>query len=764
LEPFGASPSPRDALTTAENLVRYLGNCGASAVVLPEQLGDRSIRRALGGYADEDSTGPDRLQVIRRVLSRQGLSLWLELDFTGPDVLPGLPRADSPESARLGLVRLDRQGQPDGPEYYPLNPQVRDAMKRRVIDALSQIKPLKGAASRGAGVVIRLGPGPTLLGTPDTGLDDSTFDRFVAESFSPETARGIPGTGQTDPDRFAVRSRYLSGAGRMPWLTWRSRAIASLYTELAEAASTAAPGSVLAVVTPGLDEGPAGAEARRVDRAGLAPSQAWRSVGLDFQAWPSTGPAPPVFRGVVLSTDALGHDLATSPELDALVASRADRGLLLTVHDDPPERGIWLTAVPLGAGPAADELLGHSIAALDARWIFLAQKAVSGQEERLRRFAAVLHALPAWPATSADSDANPAPTPFGVRVRRMTDETQTFLEYANDSPYPIRLASLIEGAGTAAVEDRGRGLLLSPIPEAGGRNLVLDLVPYGVAAIRVGTPRARLLSVTPYPSEAVLTSMQLKFNELSAHLVRLNHGIAASPAEPPNPGFEPSAALPPARAAGSARSTANTTGGAEAVPAGWRLEPSSGKSTVAIDSENAHAGRGSLKLTAPVAPSSVISEVFMPNLQSSLDIAVFFRSSAPDSRVRLWIEGESEGKPYVRRTELDVSTKWEMQSVRASDIPPDGLDSARLRFELMTPGVLWIDDLHIRGETSSRSARINAQRMLLAALQAYREQRYADFARLSASHWIRQSATPESGRLARTNDASPEGTGGRTKR
>ena len=34
---------------------------------------------------------------------------------------------------------------------------------------------------------------------------------------------------------------------------------------------------------------------------------------------------------------------------------------------------------------------------------------------------------------------------------------------------------------SAPVEDLGRGLRLSPVPEAGGRNLVLDLLPYGVA-------------------------------------------------------------------------------------------------------------------------------------------------------------------------------------------------------------------------------------------------------------------------------------------
>ena len=80
---------------------------------------------------------------------------------------------------------------------------------------------------------------------------------------------------------------------------------------------------MLALSTPVLHGGAAGAEARRVDLAGLAPSQAWRSVGLDLQAW-STGPNMPiVLRGVELSTDPLAHDLATSPDLDAKIASRS---------------------------------------------------------------------------------------------------------------------------------------------------------------------------------------------------------------------------------------------------------------------------------------------------------------------------------------------------------------------------------------------------------------------------------------------------------
>jgi hypothetical protein len=95
--------------------------------------------------------------------------------------------------------------------------------------------------------------------------------------------------------------------------------------------------------------------------------------------------------------------------------------------------------------------------------------------------------------------------------------------------------------------------------------------------------------------------------------------------------------------------------------------------------------------------------------------------------------------------------------VRASDIPANGLDKARVRFEMMTPGVLWIDDLRVASETPSKSARLNARITLLAALQAYRERRFADFARLAESHWIRQSSTAALSRLARANDVPSVG-------
>ena len=777
LDRFGGHSSSNDPLKMAENLVRYMGFCGATAAVLPEDLTERESRRGLFGQADEDPTGPDRLEVLRRILARQGYALWLELGFEGPAALPGLPPADSAEALRRGLVRLDNQGRADWPVYHPLHPEVREAMKRRVTKALTELKSGEPSTAQG-GLVIRLGPGPTLLGTPDTGLDDVTYRKFTHDTIGAEAAREIPGVESTDPNRFAERSKYLAGVGRMPWLTWRSKEIATLYTELNAVVHALAPAANLAVVTPGLDSGAAGSEARRVDRAALPPSQSWRSVGLDLQHWPSGPGSPLVLRGTALSTEALSHDLATSPDLDSLVASRLNRGLLLSIagadaSDDPggsppgsdapedrtPESAaassssrVWLTALPLGDGPAADEPLGHALAALDSRWVFLAEKAVAGQEERLRRFARVLSALPAQDAT-AELQADAMSKPFGVVVRSLDDSKQTFLEIANNSPYPIRLAGKLDLPAGVAVEDVGRGVRLALTAGGDGSNLVLDLLPYGVAAIKIGAPKVKILSVTSYPSDAVMTSMRARFSELSAQLARLNQGLSASPAEPANSGFEPIAGVKGPAADRPLVKVAATPKENASELAGWLVEGGMpGEATIKVDREKPHSGAGSLKFSAPAAPASVVSESFVPNNHSSLTIEAFFRASEPGTKVRVWIEGASGGKPYVRRTEMTVSTEWEGRAVRASDVPAGGLDSARLRFELLSAGNLWIDDLHVPNETTSRSGLLNARRTLLEAIQAYREERYAEFARLASSHWIRESSAAATTRLARANE------------
>ena len=289
LERFGGGePALSDARwRRSVEPVRYLAYCGASTVVLPEGLADRSGGGALDGQAAEDAVGPDRLDLLLRILGRQGCSAWLELALAGP--LPGLPPPDSAEALARGLVRVDRRGQADGPAYHPLHPEVRDALKRRVAEALAPGRTRPSLA----GLLIRLGPGPTLLGGPTPA---STTPRTPGSSARPSTPRPRGASPASSDDRPGPVRRPVAsswpGSGRMPWLTWRSRGSPRSTPSSPRPSRHASPGAVLAVATPGLDDGPAGHEARRVDLAGLAPSHAWRAVGLDLEAWPAGAGRP----------------------------------------------------------------------------------------------------------------------------------------------------------------------------------------------------------------------------------------------------------------------------------------------------------------------------------------------------------------------------------------------------------------------------------------------------------------------------------------
>jgi hypothetical protein len=745
LERFGSwvDGGLTDVLGGARNFATYAASCGATAAVVPETLADRERRRALDGTAAEDCTGPDRLALTRRVLARRGLAAWLELSLDG--ALPGLPAPTEPEALARGVVRVDRRGQADGPvaAYNPLTDDVAAALKQRVTEALSVPKgdvPL-------AGLLVRLGAGPTLLGGPDTGCDDATFERFVREAFDAETARGVPGRSTDDPGRFAARARFVSGPGRMPWLAWRTKRVASLYGELAAAAREALPGAELAVATPGPDDGPAGDEARRIDLAGLPPTLAWRAVGLDLDAWPDGEGAPVVFRGVGLGSDDLAHDLATSPELDAKVAARPARGFLLDAGGNDPSQGLRLRSAGLTDGPEGDEPLGHALAALDARFVWLAAAAVSGQEERLRKFAGVYRALPASPPSER------RPLAFGVAVRAHPAGEHTFVAMANDTPYPVRLDTVLNGPADAPVFDLARGVGLKAGSDPTGRHLVLDLPPFGVTAVRVGSDAVKIGSVTPYPSESVVATLETRYNDVSARLTRLNRAgdREKNRSGPPNPGFEPEGPHEPGVVAAGAEPMAPA---ALPAPEGWTVVGGMGDGVV-LDPAAPHSGRTALRLDAVNPPASAVCEPFHPGVHSPLVVRAWMRADRPDARVRVWIEGGPPAKPFRRVSELTPVTGWAERAVRVGDLSAVGPEGVRLRFELLSAGSLWVDDVAVAGEGLSEPERRNARNALLAALQAYREKRFADFARLSGSRWARQAGNDGDGPTERVASDRP---------
>jgi hypothetical protein len=174
------------------------------------------------------------------------------------------------------------------------------------------------------------------------------------------------------------------------------------------------------------------------------------------------------------------------------------------------------------------------------------------------------------------------------------------------------------------------------------------------------------------------------------------------------------------------------------------------KSTISLDSDQPHSGRSSLRFEALSLPASVTSEPFTPVGHPSVTIHSWVRADKPETRVRLWIEGQIAGRPFIRQLEFAPTTEWSATAARVSGIPETGFESARLRFEMLTPGRIWLDDLTVSGPALTEAEKLNARRDLMAALSAYRDHRYADFARLAGSHWTRHVASEPAatGRLA----------------
>ncbi|MEW4567954.1 hypothetical protein AB1L88_08815 [Tautonia sp. JC769] len=722
LERFGGTNDlgPDDPIARARHLISYLRSMGASAAVLPAPAGAGWVREALDGQALEDSAGPDPDLALIAALKRARMAVFLEMDLEGRQ-LPGVPAPEDPRAEELGLVRLDRSGgsEADRPTYNLLRPEVQRAMTQLVVETIRGA----GGAHRLPcdGVLLRLGPGPTLPGRPDTGFDDRTYARFVRDAIKGDVAPGLDGD---DPGRFAARHRYLTGSALVPWLTWRSRQVGAYYSSLAAAVAEASPGVSLMLATPGLDDALVGAEARRFDRDGLPPDAAWRSLGLDLTDWPiGDRPVPYVLRGVGTGIGGLEHDLATHPALDGQLVNRPGRGLLIGLDqeraagddENAPGGALRLAAVPPRSGPDGDEVFSHAVAALDVGWVVVSASTLVGQEDRFRRFSGMFRSLPRPRAGPVGSSS------VGTVARLVTLPDRSYLCLVNDTPYVARVTALVGMPPSSMIEDFERGVAVPVEGVAGGARMSVDLPPFGIKAFGIGATGVRLDSV------AVVHDSRRDAHR-SAVARRLQSLASGGSIAHLNPGFEPESLV---RQASSGEQK-------DAEPAGWTTEGAAGAS-LAIDVVRPRTGQGSLRLSSPEGPATATSPAFSPPGPAAT-LRAFIRTDPPDAAVRVRIESEPGAvAPVHLAADLPQQHRgdWSPLALRAPGLPADGDAMIRLRFELRGPGRLWIDDLSMTGPGLAQ-----ARSCLTAALQAYDEGRFADFARLARSHWVQEAGGP----------------------
>lgn len=655
----------------------------------------------------------DVLDVLCRVYGREGLRLVPALSFNAP--LPALEAAlalkEGPADAATGIVLVGGDGKlrrlPDQPaslHYNILDPRVQQAVEAVVGELAGRI----GAAATVDGVAILLShEGWLHLPGVAWGLDDVTFGRFAA-------AAGVPsGEGA---DRHAERAAFVTGSGREAWLAWRSHEIASFYSRLAGIVSAEAGGRSLYVApTTLLAVGDLSMRLRpTLAGSRVAEADLWREIGVDPAALTADGRvvflSPHVHRcGGGLIDRAASERANRSAGLARGVAGARRRGAiaievpLRMEIDDVVPHGPFGSAVaegavavhPVRSGPALTRAWAESFVAGDAEVIFdmallYAQPTLAGVLAR-RAFAA----LP--PGSLAIVDPLPAP----LVIRAGASQMGTSLLVVNAAAVPVQAAVELTARPTVAADAVDGGRLA--IDQEGRVSIPLE--PWGIRSVVVDSAATVAGARAEFP-EATRQWIAGRLADLRERQVAVERPVGLAVLD--NPDFE----LP---------------GTAEGAT-GWEVVDRQ-RGTLVVTTTGRAEGERAVEFSSLNGLATMRSNPFPPPTTGRISVAAWLRVAAgePQPPLRLAVEGVDRQGEYYRFAPMGglpggrpLGETWTQYVLQIDDLPQEGLESLRVRFDLMGPGRVAIDDIRVYGLALNE-----AERTQLAELITQAESRLA---------------------------------------
>jgi hypothetical protein len=303
-------------------------------------------------------------------------------------------------------------------------------------------------------------------------------------------------------------------------------------------------------------------------------------------------------------------------------------------------------------------------------------------------------------------------------VRLAQHQEQTFLYVVNDSPNSaaVTLRLSCSAATSGRILGHGQDLKLQPASEHGSV-LRLKLAPYAAWACSLHHPLVQVLDSQSQLGASALADIKARIEqaEQKMSLVQGQPRLDASPL--PNPGFE----------------LAGTK--SRDLP-GWNV-PTESAVGWSLDSENPRSGRTALRLTANEEPAALLSPELPLADSRFLTMSLWLRTDRSTATVRLAFEAEFDGRPQIQEAVVEVGPQWQRYLFRVRNLPPQGLQNARIRVEMQRPGRLWIDDVEIHRQRFTPDDVRQLTKSLSAARLAWDEQRYADCQRLLDGYWGR---------------------------
>jgi len=755
-------------------LVQYLRHTGYGGCVLPVYSDGSALYpsrlleatpRYDTGVLRSDGADPIRKDVVEMMLRQfdaAGLKAVLSVQFSAPlPELENLIRRGGP--AATGVLWIDDRGRDYlsaretqrglAPYYNPLNPRVQDAMQRVVAEMVDRY----GHHESFGGLAIELSPhGFAVLPGSDWGYDDRT----VAD-FAKSTGVDVPDfEGRT---RFAKRAEFLSGEAHPAWLRWRAERLTALYARLRRTLAARRPKAKLmlsAVELLSSEQLQVALRPALPSRIPVAKALLEHGIDTSHELFAEPGvvfarPRPAQLRAMVVDAP---HLVQLAKSAEAAAHFPPPRGGSTLVYHPPrrvrlPEFDAvspfgkdktytWLVSHIVPAGATARRELVRALVDSDSEEIFIGGwMPPMGQEGEVRGLINLIRRLPRGrfeEVRPADVGARGHIEP--LVVRRRVEDGKTFYYVANDSPWPVGFDLKLSEPTMAAVRNLSADSAgVEPIRKGDELIWIGRLQPYGVAAIEIASPRARLVDWQVDVPEEVADALKAAIKSKWSRIASLHAPEPMSVLD--NAGFE------------------NDADGQ--VP-GW-VHSKAKNSTVKLDKREFRTGTTALKMESRSEVAWVRSAPFEPPRTGRVSVWVWLKvdDAAKQPPLRLAIEGRRGERVYYRFAAVgkgspqQIREHWAQYIFQVDDLPTEGLSQLRVGFDLMGPGEVWIDDVEVYDLSFSRSEITVLQRRFKAAEFDLKDAAYASCLRHLDGYWgqfLRQHVPAEKKELARLPD------------
>ncbi len=740
-------------------LVEYLNYVGLGGLMIsvladgstiyPSSILQPTPRYDTGVFFDtgQDPVRKDVLEMLFRLFDREQLQLIPALEFAAPlPELEAILRQGAPQSQGIEWVGPDGHGWSErypaerglAPYYNVLDPRVQDAM-------LAVVRELVGAYGHHrsfAGLAIQLsGRGYAQLPGPEWGMDDATIARLGRD-----TGWRLPGSG---PERVAERAKFLAGhQNRRRWLQWRAEQLNRFYRRVESELPAIRPEGRLYLAGANML---AGRELEQKLRPTLprkmTMAEALLQVGIDAAKYrDQDGPIllrpERIAPQTSFSARAVDLEIKQMPDLDRAFEGSSRPGSLffhqpLEVHVASFDRKrpfrpsyTWLVAHAMPSGSQNRRRFVHNLAALDAQVMFDGGWLLPmGQEDSIAEVVAVYRRLPAvrFKRVSAPrGSARMQP----VTIRYATHDNRTYIYVVNDAPFAATARVYVEGAAGCRLTELTGSRRVAPLKhDSAGTYWSIELKPYDLAAVWLSSPDVRLSRPQVFLAEEVRTRLDARIRDLGARAAALRKPSPLNALR--NPSFE---------------LRADAKGG---IP-GWAT-PNQPDVTVRLDPATNDGDRQSAILASNGPIGSLVSDPFESPATGRLSMWVWLRvaDAARQPPLRLALEGQLNGRPYYRfapvganavganAAGVPLATQWTPYVFQVDDLPLEGLSQLQVRFDLMGPGEVWIDDVQLFDLRFNEKELRELSKLITVADHQLRSGQLVDCIRLLESYWPR---------------------------